>query len=214
MMAFTALATIQLRELIRALTKLHTSPRLHKKFDSNTIDYMRWALAHYSTGRKKKNTQVVDLVIPVLVLFFSLGCAGHLRLAIADRSLSTCHFSPVSIARPLLFLIRRINFLSLVFRRPSSFGDFGGDRDSINSYLHKDIHVLQAAAAVAAVLREENQSFLFSVFPPLFFPPAPLQLLNIFARFGHHHHHLRLMHMTSLVLFFPFWPSAHVCDSR
>jgi hypothetical protein len=93
MMAVTALAAIQLRELIRALTKLHTSPRVHKKSIPTPLT-ARWALAHYSTGRKKKHKSSIWL--PVFVLFFSPGCAGHLRLAIADRSLSTCHFSPVS----------------------------------------------------------------------------------------------------------------------
>jgi hypothetical protein len=121
---------------------------------------MRWALAHYSTGRKKK-TQVVDLVTCFCFIFLTWLCP-----AIFGWRLPTDPCPPVishqSAARPL-FLIRRINFLSLVFRRPPPFGDFAGDRDSINSYLHKDIHVLQAAAALAAVLREENQSFLFSL---------------------------------------------------
>jgi hypothetical protein len=34
---------------------------------------MRWALAHYSTGRKKKHKSSIWL--PVFVLFFSPGCA-------------------------------------------------------------------------------------------------------------------------------------------
>lgn len=199
MMAVTALAAIQLRELIRALTKLHTSPRVHKKFDFQHHRLHALGAGPLFNGKTtKKNTQVVDLVTCFWFYFSHLAV-----LAIFGWRLPTDPCPPVisdqSAARPL-FLIRRINFLSLVFRRPPPFGDFGGDRDSINSYLHKDIHVLQAAAALAAVLREENQSFLFSVFPPhfLFFKPTPAQLLNICARFGHHHHrhhHLRLMHI-------------------
>ncbi len=77
-------------ELLQSYTQVRAFTK--NRFQHHWLRAGRWPIIQ---REEKKNTSRRSGYL-FLFYFFSPGCAGHLRLAIADRSLSTCHFSPVS----------------------------------------------------------------------------------------------------------------------